>query len=88
MRNKKFNFTLNQTEFLVHAEQEGNCRFMVRLSKVNASGTPVGWNRIGYLTGKDKNWVAEYAGKSRNGSSAKQACLFMADYALSSIVQN
>ena len=81
VRNKSFSFLLNGTPMLVEAEQEGNARYMVRLSIPKRMGRV----RIGYLTGTKRTWLAEFFGqtpRSVPATSAKAACRSLAEWAI------
>ena len=49
---KKFNYTIGSHNIEVHAEQEGDSRFMVRMSCAGRLANV----RIGYLTGAGRKW--------------------------------
>lgn len=82
MANKKFVMTLASTCFQIEADQEGNCRYMVRISSPELDMARI---RIGYLTGSDRTWVAEFFGGKRPSvpaTSAKAACKALAEFAI------
>ena len=81
MRARKYQFTLAGTPLVVEAEQEGNARYMVRLSIPDRMGRV----RIGYLTGAKRTWLAEFFGRPGHSSpanSAKAACHQLAERAI------
>ncbi len=61
MPNKRFSFLIGQSAVAakVEADQEGNARFMVRLT----IPTRLVRVRIGYLTGARRTWCAELFGR-------------------------
>lgn len=77
---KKFNYTIALHNIEVHAEQEGDSRFMVRMSCAGRLANV----RIGYLTGAGRKWLAEFFGSrpSVPCKSAKQACEILAKAAV------
>ena len=79
MSSRKFDFDLNGRKITVEAEPEGSCRYMVRLFEAG-----LGRTRIGYLTGRGRNWLVEFFGQ-RNAqpfTSAKAACKALAEWSL------
>ncbi len=85
-RNKTFRFSINDRDFQVTAEPEGECRFMVRMSVLDMAGNPVPHQcniRIGYLTGRERRWVGEFFGNrpAVSAASAKEACRLLAAWA-------
>ena len=79
MSTRKFDFDLNGRKITVEAEPEGSCRYMVRLFEAG-----LGRTRIGYLTGRGRNWLVEFFGQ-RNAqpfTSAKAACKALAEWSL------
>lgn len=85
-RAKWYTFQIGKREFQVKAEPEGQCRYMVRMSEMDANGLPVPHRadlRIGYLTGRASSWLAEYFGAhpSTPASTARAACLALAAWA-------
>ena len=79
MSTRKFDFDLNGRKITVEAEPEGSCRYMVRLFEAG-----LGRTRIGYLTGRGRNWLVEFFGQ-RNAqpfTSAKTACKALAEWSL------
>ena len=79
MSTRKFDFNLNGRKITVEAEPEGSCRYMVRLFEAG-----LGRTRIGYLTGRGRNWLVEFFGQ-RNAqpfTSAKAACKALAEWSL------
>ena len=80
MRNRRYEFVIDGRQLAVEAEQEGNCRYMVRaIAKDSLSPARV---RIGYLTGCAREWLAEqFGGNSTKALSAKAACLILAEWA-------
>jgi hypothetical protein len=84
MRNKSYLLTVGEHEGVkVDAEAEGECRYMVRMTM---NGNRL---RIGYLTGGNNRWVAEFFHDEKRMvafavayTSAKAACLAMAESAL------
>ncbi len=79
MSTRKFDFDLNGRKITVEAEPEGSCRYMVRLFEAG-----LGRTRIGYLTGRGRNWLVEFFGQ-RNAlpfNSAKAACKALAEWSL------
>lgn len=79
MRNNNFEFAIGATTVIVEAEQEGNCRYMVRMLIPGRMGRV----RIGYLTGAQHVWLAEFFGKRppQACTSAKDACRVLAEAA-------
>jgi hypothetical protein len=80
MSAKKFNLTVNDVPVIVEAEQEGNARYMVRMSIPGRMARI----RIGYLTGAQRTWLAEFFGGKRQSVpavSAKNACRMLAEWA-------
>lgn len=77
---KKFNYTIASHNIEVHAEQDGESRYMVRMSCAGRLANV----RIGYLTGAGRNWLAEFFGArpSVPCKSAKQACEILAKAAV------
>lgn len=85
-RAKSYDFQIGNRKFRVHAEPEGECRYMVRMSEVDAKNLPIPRRanlRIGYLTGRASSWLAEYFGAhpSTPASTARAACLALATWA-------
>lgn len=84
MSDKRYRFTQGHRAFEIHAEQEGNARYMVRMHEL--SGRSSGNHRIGYLTGHGKHWLGECYGSSAPGtqkaSTAKDACFALAEDAV------
>lgn len=83
---RKFHFEIGVRRFWVEAENEGDCRYMVRMSELDKNGTPHLHRsrlRIGYLTGSRNRWLAEFFGSrtSRPAKSAKNACRILAESA-------
>ena len=81
MDNKTYALSVGTTSLVVEAEQEGNARFMVRLSIPNRLMRV----RIGYLTGARRTWLAERFGPnapSVPATSAKAACQSLAEWAI------
>lgn len=79
MSARKFDFDFGGRKVTVEAEQEGSCRYMVRLFEAGFGRT-----RIGYLTGQRRNWLVEFFGQ-RNAqpfNSAKAACKALAEWSL------
>lgn len=79
MSTRTFDFDLGGRKVTVKAEQEGSCRYMVRLFEAGFGRT-----RIGYLTGQRRNWLVEFFGQ-RNAkpfNSAKAACKALAEWSL------
>lgn len=74
-----FQFTLSGTPVVVQTEKEGEARYMVRMAKANGS-----FLRIGYLTGRGQNWLAEPGANQPSipAESAKVACQKLAEAAL------
>lgn len=82
--NKQYDFVIGDVSYRVRAEEQGVCRYMVRMTGVQI-GTRQDWLRIGYLTGKGSQWVAE-AGQGAPGlpfASAKAACKDLLENCLS-----
>lgn len=79
MRNKEYEFVIGATTVIVEAEQEGSCRYMVRLSIPGRMARV----RIGYLTGAQHVWLAEFFGMRppQACTSAKDACRVLAEAA-------
>lgn len=77
---KKFNYTIASHNIEVHAEQDGDSRYMVRMSCAGRLANV----RIGYLTGAGRKWLAEFFGSrpSVPCKSAKQACEILAKAAV------
>ena len=81
MPTKHYVFNIDGRSIKVEAEQEGNARYMVRAIPSD-TGVPARI-RIGYLTGAAKTWHAEFfGGRFANATSAKQACLALATWAI------
>lgn len=75
-----FHFTLQGVAVSVHADKEGESRYMVRMAKVNST-----FLRIGYLTGGRGTWVAERPGLkpvTQRFDTAEAACQALASWAL------
>lgn len=80
MTTKTFRFNVGNTPVVVEAEEEGNARFMVRMSIPDRMARI----RIGYLTGAKRTWLAEFFGGKRPSLSvvsAKEACQKLAEWA-------
>lgn len=80
MKNKAYQFEIRGTRVEVEADVEGECRYMVRLSIPGRLAR----TRIGYLTGREKTWLAEFFGKRASvaHTSAKEACHALAQAAV------
>lgn len=80
-RSKKYRFEIGGVKAVIDATVEGEHRFMVRMSLPGRMHGPV---RIGYLTGRERTWLAEFFGNhpSAPAVSAKEACAKLAEYAL------
>ena len=83
MPNKRYSFLIGQSALTaqVEADQEGNARFMVRLTIPDRLVRV----RIGYLTGARRTWCAELFGRparSVPATSAKAACRFLFEEAV------
>ena len=79
MAGRKYEFEIEGRKVTVEADAEGPCRYMVGLFEPG-----LGRTRIGYLTGRGRNWVVEFFGH-RDGkpfASAKAACRFLGEWAL------
>lgn len=81
MASKRYEFLIDGRDLVVEAEHDGNCRYMVR---VIAQDTQLpGRIRIGYLTGRAREWLAErFGGESTPTASAKAACRVLAEWAI------
>lgn len=77
---KNFNYTIGTLPIDIHAEKEGDCRYMVRLSCAGKVSNV----RIGYLTGSHRKWLAEFFGARPSVAckSAKEACEVLAKAAI------
>lgn len=80
MKNKTYRFDIRGTQVEVEADVDGECRYMVRLSIPGRLAR----TRIGYLTGREKTWLAEFFGKRASvaHASAKEACQALAEAAV------
>ena len=83
MPNKRYSFLIEKSALTaqVEADQEGNARFMVRLTIPNRLVRV----RIGYLTGARRTWCAELferPARSIPANSAKAACRLLLDEAV------
>ena len=86
LRAKWYTFQIGKRQFQVKAEPEGECRYMVRMSELDAKGLLVPHRanlRIGYLTGRAQSWLAEYFGThpSTPAATARAACMAIAIWA-------
>ena len=86
LRAKWYTFQIGKRQFQVKAEPEGECRYMVRMSELDAKGLLVPHRanlRIGYLTGRAQSWLAEYFGahSSTPAATARAACMAIAIWA-------
>ena len=86
LRAKWYTFQIGKRQFQVKAEPEGECRYMVRMSELDAKGLLVPHRanlRIGYLTGHAQSWLAEYFGAhpSTPAATARAACMAIAIWA-------
>lgn len=80
-RNKKFEMKVAGVAVHIEASSEGECRYMVRMT---IPGRTTGAVRIGYLTGRGRNWLAEFFGGNRASvpaTSAKMACEALGEWA-------
>lgn len=80
MPTKTFSFNVADSPVVVEAAQEGNARYMVRMSIPGRMARI----RIGYLTGAKRTWQAEFFGgkkPSATTASAKEACRQLAEWA-------
>ena len=79
MRPIRFEFNFNGRKVAVEADPEGESRYMVRLFEAGH-----GRVRIGYLTGNNRTWLAEFYGKRPDQpfSSSKAACKALGEWAL------
>jgi len=85
-KDKSYRFEVNRRHFQVSAQNEGDCRWMVRMSELGMDGKAILSRtnlRIGYLTGRGRNWLAEFFGShpSVAAKTAKSACLALAVWA-------
>lgn len=85
-RSRKYSFEIGSRRFLVAAENEGECRYMVRMSELDKNGKSHlrrSRIRIGYLTGSRNTWLAEFFGSrpSQPAKSAKDACRVLVEWA-------
>lgn len=79
MASKRYITSIAGVSVQIEAEDEGNCRYMVRMS-IPGCMAPV---RIGYLTGRGRSWLAEFFGTrpSQATASCKDACHALAQVA-------
>ncbi len=88
MKDKKFTVKVKGIDVQITAEEDGEARYMVRMSKADSGRCGVGV-RIGYLTGKQRKWVGESSRDARltvPSDSAQDVCKKLAELALESVV--
>jgi hypothetical protein len=77
MASKKYEFKIREHTVTVEAEEEGACRYMVRMMCPDVFYRV----RIGYLTGSGRTWVTETIGgiECATFRNAKDACNYLAN---------